>query len=557
MATGQSGGAAPAKSTSAALLAALLLLLLASSAALAPAPAPAGTGEEAARQLQLAEDDLTAGQFERAAASAASALRLDPSLHEALVVRALALKGLGRLEDAAALLRAYKDLRGTLPADERVAPALIELERLLAAQSGPAGAHPPPSVSVEPAAGPVILFYAPDRPSAAEDAWAAANPFLGDAPPVAVLPLKTILPAPGEGLLTFGAPATHCSGGDLQGELEEQLAAAELAAEEMDPEASDAATANAELHLACGGTPVGPAVVARLLAARAAGRWVAGEPEVAGRLWSQAFTIEPERAVDASLSPTATALQLSAKSRADQEPVRGRIDFVLPAGWGAWIDGRAVEVPVAAVPRGRRLVRVMGPNGEAAGAVLTVAEGTVLATTADGLLRAAESPAPGDVVLRWLTAPIEDFVGRNGAVAGLVVNLEAEPASVRRFEAGGWLLLNADLRRAGTRVTTRGEAGRGGPRPGSLALLGGGLAAAAVGVIVAAVSHRDGLALTGEMGTGRGFTDNYAAYEGLRTRERVGAGIAIGGGVLAGVGVVMFVIPTRTDRSNAKAEVGQ
>lgn len=52
----------------------------------------AAPSEEAQRQLQLAEDDLAEGQFERAAASAASALRLDPSLQEALVVRALALK---------------------------------------------------------------------------------------------------------------------------------------------------------------------------------------------------------------------------------------------------------------------------------------------------------------------------------------------------------------------------------------------------------------------------------------------------------------------------------
>lgn len=82
-----------------------------------PQPAVAGMEEEAARQLQLAEDDLASGNFERAAASAASVLRLEPGLHEALVVRALALQGLGRLDDAAALLRAYKDLRGSLQID--------------------------------------------------------------------------------------------------------------------------------------------------------------------------------------------------------------------------------------------------------------------------------------------------------------------------------------------------------------------------------------------------------------------------------------------------------
>ena len=520
----------------------------------APHPAAAGSPDEAARQLQLAEDDLTAGNYERAAASATSALRLDPALQEALVVRALALKGLGRLEDAAALLRAYKDLRGTLPADERVAPAMAELERLLAAQRDAAPADPQPSAST-PTTGPLVLFYAPDRPGAAEDAFAAAGPFLGDAPPVAVLPLRTILPAPGEGLLTYGAPATHCGAADVQGEIEEHLAAAELAAVELDPTASDTAAAAAELHIACAGSPLGrPEVVARLLAARAAARWVAGEPEVAGRLWGEAFNVDPERAVDASLSPTATALQLSAKSRVGQEPLRGRIDFVLPTGWGAWVDGRAVDGEVAVVARGRRLVRVLGPDGGAAGAIVTVAERAVLAATAVGLLQAAESPAPSEPVLRWLTAPVGESVRQAGAVAGLVVNLEAEPPSVRRFEGASWLLLSADMGRMPDRRPIAGGTARGvGPSPGSVALLAGGLAATAVGVVVAAVSHRDGVALVDDMGTASGFSDNYLDYEALRTRERVGAGIAVGGGVLAGVGVITFVIPTRKAGAVAEA----
>lgn len=518
-------------------------------------PAWAGTSDEAARQLQLAEDDLTACNYERAASSAASALRLDPALQDAIVVRALALRGLGRLEDASALLRAYKDLRGALPADDRVAPAIEELERLLAAQREPAPANAAPSIPTS-TTGPLVLLYSPDRPGAAEDAFAAASPFLGDGAPLAVLPLKTILPAPAQDLLIYGAPVTHCTRADVHGELEAHLAAAELAAVELDPAASDGATAAAELHLACGASPVGPVVVARLLAARARARWVAGEPERAGRLWEQAFRIHPDRGVDASLSPTATALQLAAKSQVDREPVRGRIDLVLQSGWGAWIDGRAVEGDVAVVARGRRLVRVLGPNGEAAGAIITVAEGAVLAATAPGLALAAESPAPPESVLRWLTAPIDEAVRREGAVAGLVVNLEADPAAVRRFEGGSWLVLSAEVVQSpGTRPRAGGRGAGLGPRPGSVALLAGGLAVSVVGVIAVAVSHRDGVALTNEMGTGLGFSANHADYEGLRARERVGAGIAVGGGVLAGVGVITFVIPTRTAGSAAVAEV--
>lgn len=113
------------------------------------------TEEEAARQLELAEQDLADGNYERAAASAASALRLHPGLHEAMVVRALALEGLGKTQDAAGLLRAYRDLRGSLPLDERVEPALARLEE-------PAEPPEDPSEEVGPlAAEPTEAFQGP------------------------------------------------------------------------------------------------------------------------------------------------------------------------------------------------------------------------------------------------------------------------------------------------------------------------------------------------------------------------------------------------------------
>ena len=116
------------------------------------------------------------------------------------------------------------------------------------------------------------------------------------------------------------------------------------------------------------------------------------------------------------------------------------------------------------------------------------------------------------------------------------------------------MVLSSELDRSqGRGPVAVAKVGGVGPRPGSIALLAGGLVASAAGVIVAAVSHRDGIDLIDEMGTGRGFSAKYAAYEEFRTRERVGAGIAIGGGVLAGLGLVTFVIPTRADRAKAKA----
>ena len=522
-------------------LLAIAVLLAISFLPAAPAHA---SPEEAQRQLQLAEQDLDDGNYERAAASAASALRFDPGLQEALVVRALALKGLGRLDDAVGLLRAYRDLRGTLPLDERVAPALAELERLMVVEREPDPVDDPQPV--ETPTGPVALLYGPEQPGAAEDAWAAAGPFLGGVPPVAVIPIRSALPAPGEGLLTFGASSSGCQAALPEGELEELLEKAERANEELEIETADSAVAAAELHLACGSTPAGADVVARLLAARAATRWFAGEPEVATRLWRQVFQVAPDRPVDSTLAPTATAMQLTAKTRAGEEAVQGRVDFALPAGWSAWVDGAAVEAGHAEVPRGRRLVRVIGPGGEGDGAVVTVAEGPVLVATAEGLREAVETTATPAPVLRALAPPIEEAARREGGEGAVVVNLATDPVVVRRVQDGRWLALTAKpTRRGGGPRLTGAQAERVGPHPGSVALLGGGLAATAAGVIVAALAHRDGAALADEMDSPRGFGDNLSAYEGLRTQEQVGAGLAIGGGVVAGVGVITFVLPSK------------
>jgi len=531
----------------------LVVLLVALLVPVAPAHAD-GPQEQAQRQLQLAEEDLEAGSYERAAASAASALRFDPGLQEALVVRALALKGLGRLEDAVSLLRAYRDLRGTLPLDERVAPALAELERMLAAAREPQQVEPGPPGPA--GSGPVALLYGPERPGSAEDAWAAAQPYLGETPPVAVIPLRSALPAPGEGLITFGASSSSCPPSLPEGDLDGLLDRAEQANVELEPETADAAAAAAELHLVCGSTPAGPDTVARLLAAGAATRWFAGEPEVATRLWRQVFLVDPDRPVDSAFAPTATALQLTAKTRARDEAKQGRIDFALPTGWSAWVDGLAVADSQIELPRGRRLVRVMGPDGEGSGAVVTVAEGPVLVTTAEGLRGAVEGTTTPDVVLRAVAPALEEAARREGADAAVVVNLAADPVAVLRIQDGRWLALTTEATgRRGTSRTSGPSTSQSNPHPGSVALLGGGLAAVAAGVIVAALAHRDGQALAGEMGTPRGFGDNYLDYQAARTRQQIGTGIAIGASVVAGVGVVTFVLPTKSGRTTIDGEV--
>ena len=220
------------------ILSALLLLL-------ATTPdARAGMEEEAERQLQLAEEDLAAGAFERAAASAASALRADPSRHEAFVVRALALKGLGRLTDAQALLRTYLDLRGSLPADERVEPALEEIGRLLAGQAEA------PVVQVDAAPDAVVgraavLFSPASDEAAPERAYAAARPFLGGRPAAVVQPLETVIPR-GVDLVIVGPEPEPCLEDTFQGVVEDYLGTARTAAIEMEWGAADRAARAAD-----------------------------------------------------------------------------------------------------------------------------------------------------------------------------------------------------------------------------------------------------------------------------------------------------------------------
>lgn len=108
--------------------AAALALVVPAGGMLLPVAHAEGLADEAARQLELAEANLDGAQYQRAADSAASAFRLDGTLHSALVVQGLAFRQLDRVEEAKALLTTYVTIRGTLPMDERVRPALLMLK---------------------------------------------------------------------------------------------------------------------------------------------------------------------------------------------------------------------------------------------------------------------------------------------------------------------------------------------------------------------------------------------------------------------------------------------
>jgi hypothetical protein len=511
-----------------------------------PLAAYAGMEEEAERQLQLAEKDLDAGNCERAALSAASAQRADPSRHEAFVVRALALQCLGHLEDAAALLRAYKVLRDKLPHDERVEPALAEIERTL---EGPGEVEVVEEVAAAgPIDGPVAVLYGPDSDEkAAERAYAAAQPYLTGRPAVAVLTFRSVLPR-GDDLIVVGSQPVTCDGVVLEGALDEHLASAEAAAPDFKPDIVDEAAAKAELLLACGEAGVDPDAVGRLLAARAQTRWVAGEPEGATLLWQEMFAVAPDRTIDMSLSPSAKALQLDAQTRASQEAAGADLHAVLPRGWSLRIDGVGTDLEVKVVP-GRRIVRLAGPKGERVGLVLPVKRGRrVLVGTADALFEALFGPRPPGLVLGWVGGKLSPILEQEGAEAAVVVNLNTKPPTVRLFDGRSFLVVTPTPEKEQRAIAAAGN--RLGPHPASVALLGGGLAATAVGVILAAVAQGDGAALQADVdaqpdaeAAQAAYDTVLAPYEAARTRERIGTGLAIGGGVVAVVGGITFVLP--------------
>jgi tetratricopeptide (TPR) repeat protein len=99
---------------------ALLLGPLVVLALLLPAAAQAqsATEKEARRQLEFAKTEVGQHNYEKALASADSALRLHPALYEAFVFKALAYEGLGDAAKAEGYLVAYSDLAagpGMLP----------------------------------------------------------------------------------------------------------------------------------------------------------------------------------------------------------------------------------------------------------------------------------------------------------------------------------------------------------------------------------------------------------------------------------------------------------
>jgi len=107
-------------------LLALTTLLVALVATPALTQAQSRGEDEARRQLEFAQLEVDEGNFEKALASADSALRLYPSLYEAYVYKALAYEGLGKLKMAESFLLTYRELKPG--PDEQADTALARIQ---------------------------------------------------------------------------------------------------------------------------------------------------------------------------------------------------------------------------------------------------------------------------------------------------------------------------------------------------------------------------------------------------------------------------------------------
>jgi tetratricopeptide (TPR) repeat protein len=101
---------------------------------------------QAQRQLEFSKNEIAGGSFERALSSASAAFRLDPTLYDALVYKALAYEGLGELRLAEGLLTTYMDIRGDLE-------PLAEAEDALGRVSAKLGSNAPPQEQAADAPG--------------------------------------------------------------------------------------------------------------------------------------------------------------------------------------------------------------------------------------------------------------------------------------------------------------------------------------------------------------------------------------------------------------------
>lgn len=134
------------------------------------ASAQSASEKEARRQLAFARDEVSQRNFEKALASADSALRLHPALYDAFVYKALAYEGLGDLQRAEGYLVTYSDLTVNEAQVPEASSALDRIRDAATQDVAVAGGDP---AAVARAAGDVAAADLPALPAGSESvtAW--------------------------------------------------------------------------------------------------------------------------------------------------------------------------------------------------------------------------------------------------------------------------------------------------------------------------------------------------------------------------------------------------
>lgn len=414
----------------------------------------------------------------------------------------------------------------------------------LAALAGSAAAQ---ESEAEPTA--TVLLHVPSPADAAERAYEAALPFLAGQPALSVLPLTSLLPdADSDARVGF-------EGGDCvalsEATFEELVARADDETTMVELTAAGATLQEAERVLACG--EASPELAGDLASARALVAWMDDDRDGAAVAWRELYALQPGRSSDPEIPPDAQAAQLAAKTEVGRALAKGAIRWLVPEGWSAWVDGQPVAAGRTTELPGRRLVRLDGAGGERLGGVVRVDAGRTTLVGTRGMIDVAlDAGGLDEAMVGWLAGMVAPAVEREGAAAALLVDLGTEPATVWRLAQGGFLLMTVPQVDPETGLSPRQERALARGQLVAGFVMAGGLAATLLGTVIALGAHSDGAEM--DMESVEGFDSNYEAYNAARELERVGVGLAIGGGVAIAGGAVTFVIPAARKRAGQGAE---
>ena len=409
----------------------LTALLLAPALPSAAAHAADAGVAQAERQIELAREDLAAGNFERAVAACNSALRLDPTRSEAFKLKGLALEKLGRLDQAAGMFMAYDTLRSGLPKDPEVEEAVARIASA-EAEDDAGGAN---------TAGQQELLVVAADPAQAEVAVSSLLPRRAK-PEIVKLPAGQ---APVGSWLLGASFETFCPVPSLTTEqVQATLAEVRTRLDQMEVELGEEALQLLRPRLGCLATPAETSALWELYFLEGVATFYSSDAESARPALERALAIRPGEAFDTTYAPGLGEVYKEAQSR------------ILSSGWAQviavsaepdqpgelWLDGSLVSAAGTPAMPGEHLLQLRGKAGTLHGGVVRLKAGDVVVAGAAPQAAAAIDqlePAQQRTLARWTAATVGGdadrpvwLVDAGGGVATLGI-----PAATAAGKAGG------------------------------------------------------------------------------------------------------------------------